>query len=99
MVSSVLIPNPAEGVESLIAATKRYRCACCRGPALPVLEWRLPRGKQPGYYLCHRCAQFCKVMEKKGALQFEHVKALRLDWDMVDSKWAVDLGFKRLQTR
>lgn len=97
MVRSTVIPRPDKRVLDLTVSARQYRCACCGGPALPILEWHEPRGEWPGYYLCHTCAQFCQVEEqKKGRLRFRHTPRPRLDWQKADLRWAVDLGFKKL---
>ncbi|MFQ6059492.1 MAG: hypothetical protein ACE5MB_11510, partial [Anaerolineae bacterium] len=94
MVRSTVIPKPDESLQQLIISTRQYRCACCGGPTLPVLEWHPPQDERPGYYLCSRCARFCHADEE--AMRFEHAPRLRFDWERADQRWAVDLGFKKL---
>ena len=97
MPRSTVIPKPDPNVVHLITSASSHRCACCGGPALPVLEWHPPEEAWPGYYLCHHCAQGCRreVSERSGP-RFEHKPYSGLDWEQADQQWATDLGFKRL---
>ena len=96
MPRSTVIAKPAPRVVHL-ATSAGNRCACCGGPTLPVLEWHPPEGTQPGYYLCHHCAQRCRAkVSKQSGLRFEHKPHPRRNWQKADRQWAADLGFKRL---
>lgn len=86
MAKSSVIPNPDPQLQTVLRSTARGRCACCGGPALPVLEQR------DGFALCGRCARFCEV---RGDTYTHRIPA-RIDWAAADRAWAVDLGFKKL---
>lgn len=97
MPRSTVIPKPDPSVVHLITSARSYRCACCSGPTLPVLEWHPPEDTRPGYYLCHHCAQGCQTkVSKRSGLRFEHKPYLGIRWEQADRQWATDLGFKRL---
>lgn len=97
MVRSTVIPNPEASVDRLIGGPERYRCVCCGGPTLPIMDWRLPGGKLPGYYICHHCVQHCKTQTKGSQTTYEHIPHRKLPWEAIDSCWAVDLRFKKLK--
>ncbi len=86
MTLSSVMTHPAEAPGAMLRSSARNRCACCGGPALPVLE------RRGDVMLCNRCARFC---ESKGGT-YTHVIPARIDRESVDRIWAVDLGFKKL---
>lgn len=97
VVSTTMVPDPVGAVERVLANKARYECACCGGPTVPVLEWHPPTAEQPGYYLCHHCAQKCKAEARPGAIpRFEHVVRAPINWAEVNRRWSADLGFKKL---
>jgi hypothetical protein len=86
MTTSTVIASPASEIERLLGLSARGRCACCNGPALPVLEQR------GDVMLCNRCARHC---ESKGG-NYTHVIPPRTDRDAAERAWSRDLGFKQL---
>jgi len=96
MVRPTVIPKAPQDLEEFILYNCQGRCVCCGQPALPVLEWHSPRGEWPGYYLCHRCAQFCKVEEAAEMPRCHHREKPAFNWTKTDARWAADLGFKKL---
>jgi len=100
MPQSIIVSRPDSSVEELIGSGRRNRCACCGGPVVPVIEYHGPQDERRGYYLCNNCLMICERSQtRKGERRFKHHIRPRLDWDLADRRWAVDLGFKRLDAK